>query len=68
MRRIPKNKKSNCISFTTPGQERKERVTEAIRLYKSEIKAIAVNADKWQNKDKEESYDKGRDKKGSAKS
>jgi hypothetical protein len=35
MRRVPKNKKSNYISFTTPEKERKERVGEAIELYKA---------------------------------
>jgi len=56
------------ISFTTPDKERKERVSEAIKLYQTEIEAIAINADKWQNKNKEERDDKDRDKKGSAKS
>ncbi|MFH1702010.1 MAG: hypothetical protein ABIB41_01090 [Nitrospirota bacterium] len=35
MRRVPKNKKSNCISFITHEKERKERVGEAIELYKA---------------------------------
>ena len=35
MRRVPKNKKSNYISFTTSEKERKERVGEAIELYKA---------------------------------
>jgi type I restriction-modification system DNA methylase subunit/fido (protein-threonine AMPylation protein) len=56
------------ISFVTPEQERKEKVDEAIKLYHSEIEAIALNVDKWQNKKKEDKDDKDRDKKGSAKS
>jgi fido (protein-threonine AMPylation protein) len=68
MRRVPKNKKSNYISFITPGQERKKRVNEAIKLYHSEMEAIALNFDKWQNKEKGKLYDKGRDKKGPARS
>jgi fido (protein-threonine AMPylation protein) len=56
------------ISFTTPEKERKERVKEAIRLYQKEIKSIAINADKWQNKEKVDKDEKSRDKKGSAKS
>ncbi|MDP3297302.1 MAG: Fic family protein, partial [Thermodesulfovibrionia bacterium] len=55
------------ISFTTLEKERKKRVDEAIRLYQTEIKTIALNADKWQNKDEVRENDKGRDKKGSAK-
>src|SRR3972149_2643163 len=35
MRRVPKNKKSNCISFITHEKERKERVGEAIELFKA---------------------------------
>jgi fido (protein-threonine AMPylation protein) len=62
-----KSKKSKPISFTTPEQERKERVAEAIRLYQKEIEVIAINADKWQNKGKGDKDDKGRDKKSSAK-
>ncbi len=49
------------------GKERKKSVDEAIRLYQAEIKTIALNADKWQNKDAVRENDKGRDKKGSAK-
>jgi fido (protein-threonine AMPylation protein) len=60
-----KTKKSKSISFTTPEKERKERVNKAIKLYQEELKAIAINADKWQNKDIGEKDDKGRDKKGS---
>lgn len=52
-------------------KERKGRVEGAIRLYQSEVKAIAINVNKWQNKDevkKEVKKDEsGRDKKGSAK-
>jgi hypothetical protein len=64
MGRVHKNKKSNCIAFTTPEKKRKERVAEAIGLYQSEIETVAINADKWQNKKDE----KSRDKKGSKKS
>lgn len=39
------------ISFTTPEEERKERVNEAIRLYQSEINAIAINTDKWRDEE-----------------
>lgn len=53
------------ISFTTPEKERKKRVSEAIRLYQTEINTIALNADKWQNKEKGDKDDEGRDKKGS---
>jgi fido (protein-threonine AMPylation protein) len=56
------------ISFNTSQKERKKRVDEAIGLYQSEIKAIAINADKWQNKCEEETSDKGKDKKGSGRS
>ena len=55
------------ISFTTPEQNRKERVDEAIRLYQKELESIAINADKWQNKNEVKEDEKGRDKKGSAK-
>jgi fido (protein-threonine AMPylation protein) len=55
------------ISFTTPEKERKKRVDEAIKLYQSEIKAIAINAGKWQNREKDSEDDKDRDKEGSAK-
>ena len=58
----------SIVSFTTPGQERKKRVNEAIKLYQSEIEAIALNYDKWQNKKKGDKDDKDRDKRGSAKS
>ncbi len=54
------------ISFSTPEKERKERVDEAIRLYRKEIEHIAINADKWQTKDEVKENDKGRDKEGSA--
>jgi Alw26I/Eco31I/Esp3I family type II restriction m6 adenine DNA methyltransferase len=56
------------ISFTTPEKERRERVSEAIRLYQKEIEDIAINADKWQNKEKVEKNEEGRDKKSSAES
>ncbi len=55
------------ISFTTPEKKRKEKVDEAIRLYQAEIKNIALNADKWQNKNEVRENDKGRDKNSSAK-
>jgi len=55
------------IFFTTPEKERRERVAEAIRLYQKEIESIAINADKWQNKNEVKEDEKGRDKKGSAK-
>jgi fido (protein-threonine AMPylation protein) len=54
------------ISFSTHEKERKEMVDEAIRLYQTEIEHIAINADKWQNKDEVKENDKGRDKEGSA--
>ncbi len=44
----------------------KERFEEQL-LGGSENEAVAIMADKWQNKDKEASHDKGRNKKGSAK-
>jgi hypothetical protein len=47
-------------------KERKDRVEEAIRLYQSEIEHIAINTDKWQNKNRVKEDDKGRDKEGSA--
>jgi len=67
MRRVLKNKKSNCFSFSTPDKERKKRVKKTSRQYQSGIKSIAINADKWQNKDEVKRYDKDRDKKSSAK-
>ena len=67
MRKVFKNKIPNCIFFTTPENERRERVAEAIRLYQKELGYIAINADKWQNTDEAKEGDKVRDKKSSAK-
>jgi len=55
------------ISFTTSEKERRERVEEAMNLYEKEIKKIAINADKWQNKGEVKGDDKGRDKESPAK-
>jgi|GEM_PF-556326 len=53
------------ISFTTPQKERKKRVDEAIRLFHQELGHIAINDDKWQNKNEAKKDDKDRDKRGS---
>jgi fido (protein-threonine AMPylation protein) len=55
------------IAFTTPEQERKERVNEAIRLYQSEIEAIVINFDTCQNKEKVSKDEPDKDQKGAAK-
>ncbi|MCL5024115.1 MAG: Eco57I restriction-modification methylase domain-containing protein [Nitrospirae bacterium] len=54
------------IFFTTPGKERKERVSRAIELYKKGLEQIAIKSDKWQNKSEEQEDDKGRDERGPA--
>ncbi|MCL4477069.1 MAG: N-6 DNA methylase [Nitrospirae bacterium] len=56
------------IFFTTPEKERKERVAEAIKLYWSDLGAVAFEAGKWQNKREDKNHDKSADKKGTGKS
>ncbi len=54
MRRVPKNKKSNCISFATPEKERKERVEEAIELYEKYMVELGKGKNYEKTKDTEE--------------
>ena len=49
------------------GKWHKKKVDKAAKIYQQEINAIAINADKWQNKDEVKTDDKNKDKKGSAK-
>lgn len=49
------------------GKWHKKKVDKAAKIYQQEINVIAINADKWQNKDEVKTDDKSEDEKGSAK-
>ena len=55
------------IKLRNSGKGHKKKVDKTAKIFRQEINVIAINTNKWQNKDEVKTDDKSKDEKGSAK-